>query len=75
MKLWTALLFVALWAASLYVLTEDAYKTGYAHGYVQGHDRARMSPQALATCTQWWFEGSEARAKQAMNQYCERRIK
>ena len=75
MKLWVALLFAALWAASLYVLTEDAYTLGYEHGYVQGNDRALMSPQAFQTCTKWWFDGSESRAKQAMNQYCERRKK
>ena len=75
MKLWVSILFVALWAASLYVLTEDAYTLGYEHGYVQGHDRALMSPQAFQTCTKWWFDGSESRAKQAMNQYCDRRKK
>lgn len=75
MKLWVSILFVALWAASLYVLTEDAYQTGYEQGYVQGNDRALMSPQALETCTRWWFDGSESRARQAMNQYCERNKK
>ena len=75
MKLWVSILFVALWVASLYVLTEDAYLTGFEQGYTQGQERALMSPQAFQTCTKWWFDGSEARAKQAMNQYCDRRKK
>ena len=64
-----------VWAVTLFWFTEDAYTLGYEHGYVQGNDRALMSPQAFQTCTQWWFDGSESRAKQAMNQYCERNKK
>jgi hypothetical protein len=75
----TAIFFTLLWIAIAYVLTEDAYtvgyEQGYAHGYVRGNDAALLSPQALQTCTKWWFDGSEARAKQAMNQYCERNKK
>ena len=69
------LVLAGLWVASVYLLTEDAYTLGYEHGYVQGHDRALMSPQALQTCTKWWFDGSAPRAKQAINQYCERNKK
>ena len=58
-----------------YELTGSAFQKGFEQGYVEGRERALMSPQALETCTKWWFDGSEPRAKQAMNQYCERRKK
>jgi hypothetical protein len=73
------LVLVVLWAASLYWFTEDAYVVGFEQGFEQGYEegqvRALTSPQALETCTKWWFDGSESRAKQAMNQYCDRRKK
>jgi len=62
------------WPASLTLLTYDAFDKGYMQGYEEGQQRALMSPQSLQTCTKWWF-GDEARAKQAMNQYCERNKK
>ena len=72
MKLWAFIVFVAIaWPASLTLLTYDAFDKGYMQGYVEGQERALMSPQALETCTLWWFDGNGARAKQAMNQYCE----
>ena len=55
-----------------YELTGAAFVKGYEQGYAEGQERALMSPQALETCTRFWFDGSEPRAKQAMNQYCER---
>jgi hypothetical protein len=58
-----------------YELTGMAFTRGFEQGYVEGQERALMSPQALETCTRWWFDGSEVRAKQAMNQYCERNKK
>jgi len=58
-----------------YELTGMAFTKGYEQGYVEGQERALMSPQALETCTRWWFDGSESRARQAMNQYCERNKK
>ncbi len=70
-----AVIWLVLTAGIGYELTGMAFTRGFEQGYVEGHDRALMSPQALATCTKWWFDGSEARAKQAMNQYCDRRIK
>ena len=71
----TAIFFTVLWAFLAYYQAEDAFTKGYEQGYVEGQERALMSPQALETCTKWWFNGSEPRAKQAMNQYCDRRIK
>ena len=58
-----------------YELTGVAFTKGYEQGYVEGQQRALMSPQSLQTCTKWWFDGSESRARQAMNQYCERNKK
>lgn len=58
-----------------YELTGAAFVKGYEQGYAEGQERALMSPQALETCTRFWFDGSEPRAKQAMNQYCERNKK
>ena len=69
----TAIFLTVLWIAIAYGLVEDAYEHGFEQGYTQGHERALMSPQAFQTCTRWWFDGSESRAKQAMNQYCDRR--
>ena len=62
-------------AAFLYILTGYAFAKGYEQGYEQGQERALMSPQALETCTKWWFDGSASRARQAMNQYCQRNKK
>ena len=64
----TAIFLTVLWIAIAYGLVEDAYEQGFEHGYTQGQERALMSPQAFQTCTKWWFDGSESRAKQAMNQ-------
>ena len=58
-----------------YELTGVAFTKGYEQGYVEGQQRALMSPQSLQTCTKWWFDGSESRARQAMNQYCVRNKK
>lgn len=70
---------IAIWLVFTIVvghgLMETAFTKGFEQGYVEGKDRALMSPQALETCTKWWFDGNEPRAKQAMNQYCERRKK
>ena len=75
-KFWGFIVFVGIaWPASLTYVTYDAFDKGYMQGYEEGHERALMSPQALQTCTRWWFDGSESRAKQAMNQYCDRRKK
>ena len=62
-----------VWALSLYWAMGESFTAGYEQGYKQGQERALMSPQALETCTKWWFDGSASRARQAMNQYCERR--
>ena len=63
-----------VWALSLYWAMGESFTAGYEQGYEEGQQRALMSPQSLQTCTKWWF-GDEARAKQAMNQYCERNKK
>ena len=62
-------------ASAIYILTGYAFAKGYMQGYEEGQQRALMSPQSLETCTKWWFDGSESRARQAMNQYCERNKK
>ena len=64
-----------VWALSLYWAMGESFTAGYEQGYEQGQERALMSPQALETCTKWWFDGSASRARQAMNQYCERNKK
>lgn len=65
-----------LWCLSIYFLTDYVFTKGYEQGYVEGKQRAEMTEQAVfAQCTQWWFDGSEPRAKQAINQYCERNKK
>ncbi len=62
--------------ASLYIMTGYAFTRGYEQGYVEGRERAKMTEQqVLLQCTQWWFDGKESRAKQAINQYCDRRNK
>ena len=61
-----------IWGVSLYWAMGESFTAGYEQGYEQGQERALMSPQALETCTKWWFDGSASRARQAMNQYCER---
>ena len=62
-----------VWALSLYWAMGESFTAGYEQGYIDGQERALMSPQALETCTKWWFDGSASRARQAMNQYCQRR--
>ena len=69
------LLIGALWGLSTYFLTGHAFERGFEQGYIDGQERALMSPQALETCTKWWFDGNASRARQAMNQYCERNKK
>ena len=64
-----------VWALSLYWAMGESFTAGYEQGYEQGQERALMSPQALETCTKWWFDGSASRARQAMNQYCQRNKK
>ena len=72
----TASLISVLWLALSYFLTEDAFTKGFEQGYVEGKQRAAMTEQEVfAQCTQWWFDGSEPRAKQAINEYCDRRKK
>lgn len=57
-------------------MMEAAFTKGYEQGYVEGRERAKMSEQEVfMQCTQWWFGGNEPRAKQAINQYCDRRKK
>ena len=58
-----------------YELMGMSFQKGFEQGYVEGRERALMSPQALETCTKWWFDGNEPRAMQAINQYCDRRKK
>jgi hypothetical protein len=66
----------ALWGLSIYYLTGDAFETGYTQGYFEGKASVEQTEQQVfMQCTQWWFSGSESRAKQAINQYCDRRIK
>jgi hypothetical protein len=66
----------ALWGLSIYYLTGDAFETGYMQGYVEGKASVTQTEQQVfMQCTEWWFNGSESRAKQAINQYCDRRIK
>jgi hypothetical protein len=69
------LLITIVFGVILFWFTEDAYEHGYLQGYRDGQERALMAPQSLQTCTKWWFDGSESRARQAMNQYCERNKK
>ena len=65
-----------LWVASIHYLMGDAYMDGFEQGYVEGTERAKMTEQqVLLQCTQWWFGESNPRAMQAINQYCDRRIK
>ena len=73
---WVFIWSVAIaWPASLIYLTEDAFVVGFEQGYEEGQQRALMAPESFETCTKWWFDGNESRAKQAMNQYCERNKK
>ena len=66
----------ALWGLSIYYLTGDAFETGYMQGYFEGKASVTQTEeQVFLQCTQWWFDGSESRAKQAIDQYCDRRIK
>jgi hypothetical protein len=66
----------ALWGLSIYYLTGDAFETGYMQGYFEGKASVTQTEQEVfMQCTQWWFGGSESRAKQAINQYCDRRSK
>ena len=76
MNLGAFIVFVGIaWPASLIYLSYDAIDKGYMQGYGEGQQRALMAPESFETCTKWWFDGSESRAKQAMNQYCERNKK
>jgi hypothetical protein len=66
----------ALWGLSIYYLTGDAFEEGYMQGYFEGKASVTQTEQQVfLQCTEWWFNGSESRAKQAINQYCDRRIK
>lgn len=59
-----------------YELMGMSYVKGFEQGYVEGKQRAEMTEhEVFLQCTQWWFDGSESRAKQAINEYCDRRIK
>lgn len=59
-----------------YELTGMAFTRGFEQGYAEGKQRVEMSEQeVLLQCTQWWFGEGNPRAMQAMNQYCDRRIK
>lgn len=70
-----AVIWLVLTAGIGYELTGMAFTRGFEQGYVEGQERALMSPQALETCTKWWFDGNEPRAIKEINKYCERRIK
>ena len=64
----------ALWGLSIYYLTGDSFERGYMQGYYEGKASAVPDEQQVfMQCTKWWFNGSESRAKQAINQYCDRR--
>ena len=59
-----------------YEMTGAAFVKGYEQGYVEGKQRAEITEdQVLQVCTAWWFGESNPRARQAMNQYCERNKK
>jgi hypothetical protein len=66
----------ALWALSIYYLTGDAYMDGFQQGYFEGKASVTQTEQQVfMQCTQWWFGEGNPRAMQAINQYCDRRIK
>lgn len=72
----TSAFFMVLWVTLSYFLTDYVFTKGYEQGYVEGKQRTEMTEQDIfQQCTQWWFDGSEPRAKQAINQYCDRRTK
>ena len=57
-----------------YELTGMAFTRGFEQGYVEGKQSAEMTEQQVfMQCTAWWFGEGNPRAKQAMNQYCDRR--
>lgn len=63
-----------VWAASTYYFTQDAFQEGFQQGWFEGQADAQQDEQAVfLQCTEWWFGGSETKAKQAINQYCDRR--
>jgi hypothetical protein len=68
-------LIAVVFGVALFWMTEDAYEHGYLQGYRDGQERALMAPASMETCTKWWFDGDAGRARQAMNQYCERNKK
>lgn len=59
-----------------YEMTGAAFVKGYEQGYVEGKQSAEMTEQQVfMQCTKWWFGEGNPRAMQAINQYCDRRIK
>lgn len=59
-----------------YELMGMSFQKGFEQGYVEGKASAELTEQEVfMQCTQWWFDGSESRAKQAINEYCDRRLK
>jgi hypothetical protein len=63
-------------AVAGYELVGRAFVKGFEQGYVEGKASVTQTEQQVfLQCTEWWFNGSESRAKQAINQYCDRRIK
>lgn len=63
------------WTLSLYLSVGESFNQGYEQGYAEGKERALMSPGSMETCSRWWFDGNASRARQAMDQYCERNKK
>jgi hypothetical protein len=65
-----------LWVASIHYFMGDAYMDGFEQGYAEGQSSmGQTQKQVLLQCTQWWFGEGNPRAMQAINQYCDRRIK
>jgi hypothetical protein len=59
-----------------YELMGSAFQKGFEQGYVEGKASAELSEhEVFLQCTEWWFDGSASRAKQAIDQYCDRRLK
>jgi hypothetical protein len=73
---YTAAIWLVFTVVIGYEMMGSAFQKGFEQGYVEGRERAKMTEQqVLLQCTQWWFGGGNPRAMQAINQYCDRRIK
>jgi len=65
-----------LWVSSIHYFMGDAYMDGFEQGYDEGQESmVQTQEQVLLQCTQWWFGEGNPRAMQAINQYCDRKIK